>query len=86
MANKKAEEELQNKNALYTPTPIFIDIEDLKESYDYVARLKYPASYEDMVIFLRRVLVGDMKFLNQYPDSNGEISKDKVHAIVSCLR
>lgn len=85
VANKKAAEELQNKNALYTSARIFINIEDLKESYDYVAGLKYPASDKDMVIFLRRVLAGDMKFLNHYPDSNGEISEDKVRAIVSLL-
>lgn len=81
MANKKAEEELQNKKALITPLPIFTCIEDLKESYGYVAKLKYPASYEEMSAFLRRVFVGDMKFLNQYPDNNDVKSLDRIKTI-----
>lgn len=83
MVNKKTIEELIAKKAYSTTPPIsiFQSIEELQTIYDSIKNLQYPASYEDMLAFLKRVLMGDLEFMCRYPDADGVTPMGRIKAI-----
>lgn len=68
--NKKLADELNSVGfTRFTP---FADIKDIQLLKEYVFSLVYPASYSDMLTFLKRVLMGDLEFLCQIHTDSGE--------------
>lgn len=68
--NKKLDDEL-NRAGFMRFAP-FNDIRDIQILKEYVLSLVYPASYSDMLDFLKRVLVGDLELFCQIPTGSGE--------------